>query len=305
MLSYNFLTSGGLILAADYSQLELRILAHLSCDCRLIQALNCGTDVFKSIAAEWKMIDPETVGDRTRQQAKQVILGKKSIAAFWAGRFSVQHIVVCFSVWIRPSLFSSCFVHPPTLGMLPLEVSGFWGMRVEKSSMNGLDSEDSFWILAFVSIHLSSRESHFVLALLSLLDWPNSSNSLPFPLADLLWNHLWNRSKIFRRADGDWWKWSCQLYWILQIKILRFGYGCLGAGWWWLFLIPSLKFLQILNLSQPTTFISWKCFSFCKCPVHECSSLILCNILLYSLVLFTFKTLFFTNYNNIFVILIN
>ncbi|XP_050770857.1 DNA polymerase theta [Gymnogyps californianus] len=63
---------GGLILAADYSQLELRILAHLSCDCRLIQALNRGTDVFKSIAAEWKMIDPEAVGDRTRQQAKQI-----------------------------------------------------------------------------------------------------------------------------------------------------------------------------------------------------------------------------------------
>uniref|UniRef100_A0A8B9IYN2 DNA-directed DNA polymerase n=1 Tax=Amazona collaria TaxID=241587 RepID=A0A8B9IYN2_9PSIT len=66
---------GGLILAADYSQLELRILAHLSCDCRLIQALNSGTDVFKSIAAEWKMIDPEAVGDRTRQQAKQVCYG--------------------------------------------------------------------------------------------------------------------------------------------------------------------------------------------------------------------------------------
>lgn len=73
MLSNNFLISGGLILAADYSQLELRILAHLSCDCRLIQALNGGTDVFKSIAAEWKMIDPEAVGERTRQQAKQVI----------------------------------------------------------------------------------------------------------------------------------------------------------------------------------------------------------------------------------------
>ncbi|XP_010290665.1 PREDICTED: DNA polymerase theta, partial [Phaethon lepturus] len=66
---------GGLILAADYSQLELRILAHLSCDCRLIQALNGGTDVFKSIAAEWKMIDPKTVGDRTRQQAKQICYG--------------------------------------------------------------------------------------------------------------------------------------------------------------------------------------------------------------------------------------
>ncbi|XP_010185149.1 PREDICTED: DNA polymerase theta-like [Mesitornis unicolor] len=75
MISAPFLTSGGLILAADYSQLELRILAHLSCDCRLIQALNGGTDVFKSIAAEWKMIDPEAVGDRTRQQAKQICYG--------------------------------------------------------------------------------------------------------------------------------------------------------------------------------------------------------------------------------------
>uniref|UniRef100_A0A8C3JSL2 DNA polymerase theta n=1 Tax=Calidris pygmaea TaxID=425635 RepID=A0A8C3JSL2_9CHAR len=75
MISANFVTSGGLILAADYSQLELRILAHLSSDCRLIQALNGGTDVFKSIAAEWKMIDPEAVGDRTRQQAKQICYG--------------------------------------------------------------------------------------------------------------------------------------------------------------------------------------------------------------------------------------
>lgn len=65
-------------MTADYSQLELRILAHLSCDCQLIQALNSGTDVFKSIAAEWKMIDPEAVGDRTRQQAKQVNFRNKN-----------------------------------------------------------------------------------------------------------------------------------------------------------------------------------------------------------------------------------
>lgn len=62
---------GGLILAADYSQLELRILAHLSRDRRLIQVLNSGADVFKSIAAEWKMIDPGSVTDTLRQQAKQ------------------------------------------------------------------------------------------------------------------------------------------------------------------------------------------------------------------------------------------
>ncbi|XP_033029736.1 DNA polymerase theta, partial [Lacerta agilis] len=66
---------GGLILAADYSQLELRILAHLCCDKRLLQVLNDGSDVFKSIAAEWKMIDSEAVGDDLRQQAKQICYG--------------------------------------------------------------------------------------------------------------------------------------------------------------------------------------------------------------------------------------
>nr|XP_014685094.2 DNA polymerase theta isoform X1 [Equus asinus] len=66
---------GGLILAADYSQLELRILAHLSQDRRLIQVLNTGADVFRSIAAEWKMIEPESVGDDLRQQAKQICYG--------------------------------------------------------------------------------------------------------------------------------------------------------------------------------------------------------------------------------------
>ncbi|XP_031427336.1 DNA polymerase theta isoform X2 [Clupea harengus] len=66
---------GGLILAADYSQLELRILAHLSCDRRLIKVLNSGTDVFRSIAAEWKMVDPASVDDCMRQQAKQICYG--------------------------------------------------------------------------------------------------------------------------------------------------------------------------------------------------------------------------------------
>ncbi|XP_064208196.1 DNA polymerase theta isoform X1 [Anguilla rostrata] len=66
---------GGLILAADYSQLELRILAHLSRDRRLLQALNSGADVFRSIAAEWRMIEPEAVDDNLRQQAKQICYG--------------------------------------------------------------------------------------------------------------------------------------------------------------------------------------------------------------------------------------
>uniref|UniRef100_A0A673C1M8 DNA polymerase theta n=1 Tax=Sphaeramia orbicularis TaxID=375764 RepID=A0A673C1M8_9TELE len=67
--------SGGMILAADYSQLELRVLAHLSKDQRLLQVLNGGADVFRCIAAEWKSMDPETVNDNLRQQAKQICYG--------------------------------------------------------------------------------------------------------------------------------------------------------------------------------------------------------------------------------------
>ncbi|XP_030584547.1 DNA polymerase theta isoform X2 [Archocentrus centrarchus] len=67
--------SGGMILAADYSQLELRVLAHLSKDQRLLQVLNGGADVFRCIAAEWKSVDPERVNDSLRQQAKQICYG--------------------------------------------------------------------------------------------------------------------------------------------------------------------------------------------------------------------------------------
>lgn len=38
----------------------------------VFQVLNGGTDVFRCIAAEWKSIDPESVKDDLRQQAKQV-----------------------------------------------------------------------------------------------------------------------------------------------------------------------------------------------------------------------------------------
>lgn len=40
----------------------------------LVQVLNGGTDVFRCIAAEWKGVDPDSVNDTLRQQAKQVQL---------------------------------------------------------------------------------------------------------------------------------------------------------------------------------------------------------------------------------------
>ncbi|XP_062590732.1 DNA polymerase theta-like, partial [Saccostrea cucullata] len=66
---------GGVLLAADYSQLELRMIAHLSQDAKLIQILNGNGDVFKLITAQWKSISVEEVTPEERQQAKQICYG--------------------------------------------------------------------------------------------------------------------------------------------------------------------------------------------------------------------------------------
>jgi len=63
---------GGVLVAADYSQLELRVIAHLSADRKLLGILNSGGDVFKLIASQWKMVDTTDVTAEQRQQAKQV-----------------------------------------------------------------------------------------------------------------------------------------------------------------------------------------------------------------------------------------
>lgn len=69
------LCSGGLLLAADYCQLELRIFAHLCADPKLSSVLNTtGVDVFNMIAAEMKSVDVDHVTTEFRQQAKQVSL---------------------------------------------------------------------------------------------------------------------------------------------------------------------------------------------------------------------------------------
>lgn len=66
---------GGIFLAADYSQLELRILAHMSGDLKLQKFLNGTGDVFKMIAGEWLNMPPSAVSPQERQNAKQVCYG--------------------------------------------------------------------------------------------------------------------------------------------------------------------------------------------------------------------------------------
>lgn len=67
--------TGGIFLAADYSQLELRMLAHMSSDQKLQGFLNSDGDAFRMIAGEWLGVSPEAVTDVHRQQTKQVCYG--------------------------------------------------------------------------------------------------------------------------------------------------------------------------------------------------------------------------------------
>lgn len=53
--------NGCIFISADYCQLELRILAHLSGDQLLCNILNKSRDIFKSIASKWNNIPEEQV----------------------------------------------------------------------------------------------------------------------------------------------------------------------------------------------------------------------------------------------------
>ncbi|MGQ9852252.1 MAG: DNA polymerase, partial [Candidatus Oleimicrobiaceae bacterium] len=63
------------ILDADYSQIELRIMAHLSGDARLCQAFVEGEDVHRRTAALVFKLDPEEVTPEHRRRAKEVNFG--------------------------------------------------------------------------------------------------------------------------------------------------------------------------------------------------------------------------------------
>lgn len=63
------------ILAADYSQIELRILAHLCEDEKMIAAFNQGADIHRMTAAEVLGIPFEEVSDDQRRSAKAINFG--------------------------------------------------------------------------------------------------------------------------------------------------------------------------------------------------------------------------------------
>ena len=66
---------GSLIVSADYSQIELRVLAHLSGDEALLDIFESGDDVHTRTAATVFGVFPEMVTDEMRRQAKVINFG--------------------------------------------------------------------------------------------------------------------------------------------------------------------------------------------------------------------------------------
>ena len=66
---------GHLLLAADYSQIELRIMAHLSEDAGLLAAFAADRDIHQATAAEVFGVAPEAVSNDQRRSAKAINFG--------------------------------------------------------------------------------------------------------------------------------------------------------------------------------------------------------------------------------------
>ncbi len=75
------------LLAADYSQIELRIMAHLSKDPRLLQAFEQGEDVHSATAAEVFAVSTDKVSKEQRRAAKAINFGLiYGMSAFGLGK---------------------------------------------------------------------------------------------------------------------------------------------------------------------------------------------------------------------------
>ena len=66
---------GYLLLVADYSQIELRVLAHISGDEALVDAFRHGDDIHRSTAATVFDVDPALVTDEQRRASKTINFG--------------------------------------------------------------------------------------------------------------------------------------------------------------------------------------------------------------------------------------
>jgi DNA polymerase-1 len=66
---------GSHIVSADYSQIELRIMAHISGDANMLKAFSEGVDIHRATAAEIFGVPPEEVSSEQRRYAKVINFG--------------------------------------------------------------------------------------------------------------------------------------------------------------------------------------------------------------------------------------
>jgi DNA polymerase theta len=65
-----------ILLTADYSQIELRLMAHFSKDSSLIELLSkLHGDVFTMIAARWTGMSEDSISSHVRDQTKRLVYG--------------------------------------------------------------------------------------------------------------------------------------------------------------------------------------------------------------------------------------
>jgi len=67
--------AGSRIVSADYSQIELRIMAHISQDASLLRAFDAGEDIHRATAAEIFSVEPAGVDAEQRRYAKVINFG--------------------------------------------------------------------------------------------------------------------------------------------------------------------------------------------------------------------------------------
>jgi DNA polymerase-1 len=67
--------AGSVIVSADYSQIELRIMAHLSGDANMLRAFSEGEDIHRATAAEIFGVTPTEVSSEQRRYAKVINFG--------------------------------------------------------------------------------------------------------------------------------------------------------------------------------------------------------------------------------------
>ena len=80
-------TKGNKIISADYSQIELRVMAHLSKDKGLLEAFNQGEDIHSKTASEVFDVDLDEVTPDLRRNAKAINFGLiYGISAFGLGK---------------------------------------------------------------------------------------------------------------------------------------------------------------------------------------------------------------------------